>query len=182
MNDSKSIALSLTPEWLDGYCSDLMRRTSAMDKRVTALDALHTFIAVAADAGAQATSGYTAIRATLTRHLDKARAELLQEYAGRLAAALRQHQVTQAGSIFSALSRDGFWQLLGQVEGILDPRLCDEVVAWCRQWLAETQRRAAVHSPYPDAIDFKASGIDLTEYLMMSDISKFFAITRDSRG
>lgn len=180
MNESRSITLRLTTEWLDGYCSDLMRRTSAMDKRVTALDALYTFLSVAAEPAELASPAYAAIRATLSHHLDQARAELLQEYAGRLAAALRQHQVTQAGSIFSALSRDGFWQLLGQVEGMLEPRFCDEVATWCRQWLAETQRRAAVHSPYPDAIDFKASGIDLTEYLMMSDINKFFAITDDS--
>lgn len=174
MNHPKSISLTLTAAGLDAYCSDLMRRTSALEKRVTALDALHTFISVAAEPAEQASPAFAAIRLTLSRYLDQARAELLQEYAGRLAEALRQHQVTQAGSLFTALSRDGFWQLLGQVEGILGPRHCEELAAWSRQWQVDTQSRAAAHSPYPDAIDFKASGIDLTEYLMMSDINKFF--------
>jgi hypothetical protein len=168
------VTLTLTAEWLDGYCHDLQRRTTSLEKRVTALDALQTFMAIATEPGEQASSGFAAIRSTLAQHIDQARAALLQEYADRLGEALRRHQVMHAATLFSALSRDGFWQLLTPLEDRLGPETTAEVAAWCRQWLAETQSRAAAHSPYPDAIDFKASGIDLTEYLMFTDLNKFF--------
>jgi hypothetical protein len=168
------LTLSLTAAWLDGYCRDLVRRTSVPEKRVAALDALQTFIAVAADAGAQATSGYTAIRETLAHHLEQARAELLREAGEKLTAALRDQQLAPAAALYTALSRDAFWQLLKQVEAGLDPQATADLAAWCRHWLAQTQQAAAAHSPYPDAIDFKASGIDVTSYLMMCDLNKFF--------
>jgi hypothetical protein len=174
MTTSAPITLTLTAEWLDGYCRDLLRRTTSLEKRVTALDALQTFVTIATEPGEQATPGFAAIRATLAHNIDQARAELLQEYADRLASALRRHEVTRAATLFTALSRDGFWQLLGPVEARLGPEATAQVVTWCRQWLTEARSRGTAHSPYPDAIDFKAAGIDITEYLMFTDLNKFF--------
>jgi hypothetical protein len=169
-----SITLTLSAEWVDGYCRDLLRRTSSVDKRLAALDALNTFFGVAATSGEQATPAFAAIRTTLAHHLEQARAELLQHSATQLAAALNRQQLARASTIFAALSRDAFWQLLGRVEERLGAQQTAQLAAWCRQWMAQVKSHAAQHSPYPDAIDFKASGIDLTEYLMMSDIDKFF--------
>ncbi|MCW8919583.1 MAG: hypothetical protein OQL08_12330 [Gammaproteobacteria bacterium] len=171
---SSSITLSLSAQWVDDYCRDLARRTSSAEKRLAALDALNTFVGVAATPDEQATAAFTAIRATLMQHTEQARAELLQHSATQLAEALRQQQLARAATLFSALSRDAFWQLLERVETILGPQQTVQLAAWCKEWLAQMKELAAQHSPYPDAIDFKASGIDLAEYLMMSDINKFF--------
>jgi hypothetical protein len=169
-----TLTLTLSAEWVDNYCRDLARRTASTPKRLAALDALNTFFAVATAPGEQARPAFAAIRTTLAQHLELARNALLQESATLLAEALRQQQPRQACALFTALSRDGFWQLLGRVEAMLTPREREQVAAWCQQWLAQMMSRAAQHSPYPDAIDFKASGIDLTEYLMASDLNKFF--------
>jgi hypothetical protein len=151
-----------------------VRRTSAAEKRLAALDALQTFIGVAADVGEQTKPVFAAIRETLADHIEQARAALLQEAGEKLTAALREQQLARAAAIYTALSRDAFWQLLLQAETGLGSQATAEVAAWCRHWLVQTQQASAVHSPYPDAIDFKAAGIDVTSYLMMGDLNKFF--------
>lgn len=169
-----SITLELSATWLDGYCQDLARRSATPEKRLAALDALNTFIAVAISPGEQSGTPFTAIRQTLAQHLDQARAQMLQEHGRRVVQALRERDLAKLGASFSSLSRDSFWRLLENAETLMGADETQQVAHWCRQWTTDAKQRAAAASPYPDALDLKAAGLDVTEFMAMSDLHKFY--------
>lgn len=174
MKNSHQLQLTLSAEGIDNYCHELARHSTRVERRVAALDALQTFVASMAGPAEQAQAGYAAIRETLERHIEGARAELHAAQTTALADALSARSLGRITRIYAALSRDAFWQLLNSVESRLGAEACRGVAAWSEGWLLQAKERSAQASPYPDAMDFKAAGIEVDEYTAMSDICKFF--------
>ncbi len=173
MNSVEQIRIELGAAWVDEYCGELARSVSSLEKRLAALDAISTFIATAASPAEQVKPSYTRIRTTLSHHFELALQALMQERGERIVRALGTQDISQLSTIFHGLSRESFWQLLEQAEAVMEEREWQKVVSWSQQWMQQAKQRAEDASPYPDAIDFKAAGIAVTEYATMSDLSKF---------
>lgn len=176
----QTISLQLTAEAVDSYCRDLERRTSSVEKRIVSLDALRTFLAVQLGTAEQANPEYEAIRRCLDNHFDRARHQLHQQQSGQLIEALMQKNLSRLAALYQALSRDAFWQLMEEVKSSLGRETSEGVGLWSMAWLDDVKRRSAELSPYPDAIDFKAVGIDVVDYSLMRDIASCFATLMDS--
>jgi hypothetical protein len=146
-----------------------------VEKRIAAVDALRTFLAVQVDTAEQTGRGYSEIRETLERHFEQARSELQQLQLGHLVEALGQQRLALIGRLYQPLSRDAFWQLMMEARQILGAEVCDAVAVWAAEWVDDVERRSALLSPYPDSIDFKAVGIEVADYSMMRDIARCFA-------
>lgn len=174
MDKPQHLELTLSAEGIDNYCRGLVRHVPSVERRVVALDALQTFVAAMSGPAGQVQPVYAAIRETLARHLDGARAELHAAQAKALVEALSLRSLPRITPIYTAVSRDAFWQLLGTAAERLGAEACRELAAWSDGWLAELTARSAQLSPYPDAIDFKALGVEVVEYTAMSDICKYF--------
>lgn len=176
MHSTDAITLQLTARGIDAYCRDLARRTPTLEKRVAALDALTTFISTQADAGEQAKAEFSAIKQTLLDHFEQAREALLSERAQRLQQALLAHHLPQLATLYTSLSRDAFWTLLGRIEQQLDSVALQSLRSWAREWMSQAKQRAQQASPYPDTIDFSAAGIEPSEYLAMTDLCRYLGV------
>lgn len=176
MHSTRTITLQLTADGVDRYCRELARRSPSLEKRVAALDALVTFISTQTDSGEQAKAEFVSIRKTLLDHFEQARAALLEERAGRLQQALQARHLSGIAALYTSLSRDAFWTLLGRVEQQLDTVARGALRSWASGWMTQATQRARQASPCPDAIDFKAAGIDTSEYLAMTDMCRYLGI------
>lgn len=173
MPSPSAITLQLTASGIDAYCRDLARRSPTLEKRVIAIDTLITFIASQADAGDQAKGEFVAIKQRLLDHFEQARTTLLAERAQRMQQALIKQQLLTITMLYSTLSRDAFWTLLGQAVQQLDETASTSLRSWAESWLSHAKQCAQQASSYPDAIDFNAAGIDATEYLAMTDLCRY---------
>lgn len=182
MHSTNAITLQLTAPGVDAYCRELARRSPTPEKRVAALDALITFISTQVDSGEQAKAEFVAIRQTLLDHFEQAREALLDERAERLLRALQAQHLHDIAALYASLSRDAFWSLLGRVEQQLDAATLNSLRGWVSGWLAQARQRAQQASPYPDAIDFKAAEIDVSEYLAMTDLGRCLGVDTGNEG
>ncbi len=173
MRSTTAITLQLTAHGVDAYCRELARRSPTPEKRVAALDALITFISSQTEPGEQAKAEFLAIRKTLLDHFEQARAALLDARAERLQQALQARHLPDIATLYTTLSRDAFWTLLGLVEQRLDTAAMDALRSWASGWMTQAKQRAQQASPYPDAIDFKAAGVDASQYLAMTDLCRY---------
>lgn len=176
MHSTNAITIQLTADGIDSYCRELVRRSPTPEKRVAALDALVTFISSQTDSGEQAKAEFVSIKKALLDHFEQAREALLEERAGRLHQALQARRLPDIAALYTSLSRDAFWTLLGRVEQQLDTATSDSLRTWASGWLTQARQRAQQASPYPDAIDFKAAGIDASEYLAMTDMCRYLGV------
>jgi hypothetical protein len=176
LRQTNTITLQLTASGIDTYCRELARRSPTLEKRVSAIDALITFISAQTDVGEQAKAEFLSIKQTLLDHFEQAREALLDERAQRLLKALQAQSLPHIALLYSSLSRDAFWALLGRVEPQLDAAAFDAIRSWASGWLTQAKQRAQQASPYPDAIDFKAAGIDVTEYSAMTDLARYLGV------
>lgn len=176
MHSNKTITLRLTAAAIDAYCRDLTRRSPTLEKRVAAIDALITFISTQTEPGEKAKEEFVSVRKTLLDHFEQAREALLDERAGRLREALQARRPPRIAMLYAALSRDAFRAVLDRVLRELDVDAMQQLRDWTSGWLREAKQRAAQASPYPDAIDFKAAGIDVSEYLAMSDLCRYLGV------
>ena len=170
MYPTDAITLQLTTRGVDAYCRELARRSPTLEKRVAALDTLLTFVSTQTDTGEQAKAEFASIRQTLLDHFEQAREALLHERAQRLRQALQAQHLSGITAVYGALSRDAFRTLLLRVEQQLDTAAVAALRSWASAWLNQAKQRAEQASPYPDAIDFNAAGIDVSEYLAMTDL------------
>ncbi len=125
--------------------------------------------------GQQVKPEFQSIKQILLDHFEQARAALLNERAQRLLKALQAQSLPHIALLYASLSRDAFWALLGRVEPQVDAAALDAIRRWAFDWLTQAQQRAQQASPYPDAIDFKAAGIEVTEYSAMTDLARYLA-------
>ncbi len=176
MRSTNAITLQLTASGIDAYCRELARRSPTLEKRVAAIDAIITFISTQTDVGEQAKAEFRAIKHTLLDHFEQAREALLDERAQRLQQALQKRHLPSIAMLYTSLSRDAFWTLLGRVERQLDAAALSALRSWAAGWLIQAKQRAQQASPYPDAIDFNAAGIDASEYLAMIDLGRYLGV------
>ena len=182
MHSTDAITLQLTARSVDTYCRELSRQSPALEKRVAALDAIITFISTQADTGEQAKAEFSSIRQVLVDHFEQAREALLNERAQRLHQALQAQHLPDITALYTSLSRDAFWTLLGRVEQQIDTAAVDSLRSWASAWLIQAKQRAQQASPYPDAINFNAAGIDVSEYLAMTDLCRYLGVDTDEKG
>ncbi len=175
MTESGNIHLRLDAAGIDSYCRGLARHLATPEKRIAALDALKTFLAAQVSSGERQKPAFSQIELILAHHFDEARAELQQRQAASLVTALRDRALGEITPIYTALSRDAFWQLLEMAERELEIAQRPALAEWSRDWLAQAETRSAEASPYPDSIDFKAAGIAVADYTAMRDICHFFS-------
>lgn len=175
MTADDTLTLRYTPEQVEHFCRHLATHAPGSEQHLAALTALQTFLAAGADAGEQARPVYLAIRQTLERELEQARAALLQHNVQRLAQALRRQDIGAIAALFRPLSRSGFWEAMTRAADALDDATLAALAQWSRQWVEEAKRRGEQASGYPDAIDFHKAGIDVSEYTAMSDVQRFTA-------
>lgn len=169
------VTLTLSAATINTYCHDLVRRLPSIERRIAAIDALRTFLAVQIATAQQAGPGYAAIRETLEHHFEQARSELQRRQLGQLVEGLGRQRLASIGRLYQALSRDAFWQLMEEARLALGSEASDAVAVWATEWLHDVEARSAQLSPYPDAIDFMALGIEVGDYTMMYDIARCFA-------
>lgn len=172
--NSKAILLKLTASGIDRYCEELARRSPSLEKQVAALDALATFVLTQTDSGEQAKAEFAAIKQTLQAHFERARQALLAERAQGLRRALVSQKLSAIAAIYTSVSRDAFWTLLGAVEQDLGASERTACRQWASGWLAQAKQRAQEASGYPDAVDFAAAGIDVVDYAAMTDVCRYF--------
>lgn len=182
MRSTNVITLQLTAHGIDSYCRELTRRAPIPERRVAALDALITFISTQTDPGEQAKAEFAAVRQTLLDHIEQAREALLQERARRLHQALQARHLPDITALYTSLSRDAFWTLLGRVAQQLDSAALDSLRRWASAWLTQAGQRARQAGPGPDAIDFRAAGIDSAEYLAMTDLGRYLGVEAGKEG
>jgi hypothetical protein len=176
MDSTNAIRLHLTVSGVDAYCCELSRRSPTLEKRVAAIDAIITFVSSQTDAGERAKAEFLSIKQTLLDHVEQAREALLDERAQRLRRALQAQNVPSTAFLYTSLSRDAFWTLLQRVEQQLDAAALSALRGWASGWLAQAKQRGQQVSSYPDAIDFKSAGIDVSEYSAMSDLCRYFGV------
>jgi deoxyribodipyrimidine photolyase len=175
MTSPDVLSLHFTVEQVEGFCRHLASHAPGSEQHLAALTALQTFVASGADAGEQARPVYQAIRQAVERHLEQARAVLMQQNVQRLRQALEQRNVSAVAALYRPLSRSGFWEALTRAAGAFDDTALSDLARWSRQWVEEAKRRGEQASGFPDAIDFHKAGIDVTEYTAMSDVQRFTA-------
>ena len=176
MRSTNAITLQLTAHGIDSYCRELARRSPTLEKRVAALDALITFVSSQTEPGEQAKAEFVSIKQTLLDHFGQAQEALLNERAQRLHQALQAQHLPHITNLYASLSRDAFWALLGRVEQQLDAAALDTLRNWASGWMLQAKQRAQQASPYPDAIDFNAAGIDAADYLAMTDVCHYLDV------
>ena len=182
MRSTNAITLQLTARGVDAYCRELARQSPTLEKRVAALDALITFISTQTDTGEQAKAEFVSIKQTLLDHFEQAREALLDERARRLHQALQTRRLADISTLYTSLSRDAFWTLLGRVEQQLDTAAVDALRSWAAAWLIQARQRAQQASPYPDTIDFNAAGINASEYLAITDLCRYLGAETGEKG
>ncbi|MEN6587126.1 MAG: hypothetical protein ABFE02_13895 [Sulfuricella sp.] len=165
----QSFSLELTPPEVEARCAALWQQFRSPGRVVTALVAMQSLFALA-PAGTQETAPYREIHAIMARHAEHARNQLIAESVQRLQAALQHRETREIGRIHADLSRNGFWQAASAAGHGSDGAELVGDIAWLAQWCQGARARAEAASGYPDALDFRAAGIDAEEYTAMDEL------------
>jgi hypothetical protein len=169
MKQEQDIQLRVTPESITQFCREVTRSSGNIGRKHATLVALSGFITRHAGTGAH-TSTYERIQAIIRDFSGQTRTSLLEEYAEALAQALLDGYWPEVARVHAAVSRNGFMGVLGRAMNTLNAedqeRKADEIRNWCEK----AEQAASGASGYPDAMNFRAAGIDLRQYTAMSDI------------
>lgn len=156
--------LALTPQAVEALCAGLWQQFRGPGQIISALVALQSLLALAPPGDRESTS-YRDIQAAIARHAETARVQLLAECESRLLLALERRDTTEITRVHGSLSRNGFWQAAAPARGRENGDL-----AWLAQWCKNARARAEAASGYPDALDFRAAGINAEEYAAMQEL------------
>lgn len=173
MND-KVLNLKIEADELERLCAQLLSRSRDLVKTQDSLVTLETFIK-RFGAGSDGSEAYRAIEAVMARYTEQAREQLLQQKMQELLQALKSRDTSAIALIHTPLSRNGFHLIAQQAMTQLTQAELDEIRQWAVVWTTEARKRADQYSPYPDAPDFRAVGIDRNVYLAMQDMSRYLA-------
>lgn len=169
MSPNLAFSLELTPQEVEAHCAALWQQFRSPGQVLAALVAMQSLFALA-PAGKRENAPYREIQAIVARHAEKARSELLKESERRLLAALQHKETREITRIHAGLSRNGFWQAASAAGGGRDGADLAGDIAWLAQWHQSARTRAEAASGYPDALDFRAAGIDAAEYAAMDEL------------
>ena len=166
---TQRISLQLTADGIEAFCREIVDGSANTGRKHATLVALEGFIARHAGTDSHSPA-YQEILRRIRNFSERTRSELLLEQARALTEALRRDDAVAAGRIHRSLSRNGFAQVAARARRQMEPderrRIRGRVHDWCQQ--AELAARAA--SGWPDAMNFRAAGIDLEVYRAMKDI------------
>lgn len=169
------LTLQLDPERVDAFCRRLAEHTPSPEQALAGLTAMQSFLADATGPAEQESEAYRIIRQSLASRLESVRDRLVGETAARLKTALAARDATAVAQIYRPLSRSGFWAALE----VLAPRCTaaemDEFADWAGEWMVLAKSKGEAASGYPDALDFGKAGIDVGEYVAMTDVATFLA-------
>ncbi|HHH38869.1 MAG TPA: hypothetical protein ENK50_04765 [Sedimenticola sp.] len=181
MMATEELNLRLTPDAVTAFCREVTRGADNPGRQHAALVALAGFVARHAGAAAH-TPVCDHILAIIREFSEGTRERLLQAHAEALSSALRDGYRPGVARIHASVSRTGFQEVLGRALMLLPAedraRIADEILDWC----ATAERAAGEASGYPDAMDFRAAGIDLGEYRALSDIRLRLLPGKDAPG
>lgn len=172
MDLPQTLTLRMNTEQLEAFCRHLATHAPGSEQHLAALTALQSFIAAGAGPDEQARPAYQTARQTLERHIEQARARLLQAGARQLLLALQQRDAAAIAALYRPLSRSGFWEVMTQAAAMLDDDSLAAVAQWARHWLADARQRGEQASGFPDAIDFHKAGIDVAQYTALDDVQR----------
>ena len=165
----QAFSLELTPQEVEARSAALWHQFRSPGRILAALVAMQSLFALA-PAGNRENAPYREIQAIVARHAEKARSELLTESERRLLAALQHRETREITRIHADLSRNGFWQAATAAGGGRDAAELAGDIAWLAQWCQSARTRAEAASGYPDALDFRAAGIDAAEYTALQEL------------
>lgn len=172
---TERIKLSFTEKELVDFCRLQIDRSANPGHALAALTSLQAFIALNTTPDVQASDAYKQLRETLAQFLTTARNDLLEENSRRLLNALQLRNIASITTLHGELSRSGFQQTAERALGKLEHVERMTLLNWSGGWCRDATERANAASPYPDAPDFKAAGIDYKEYVAMMDINNILA-------
>ncbi len=173
---NKSLNFQLKPQSLDAFCKKVITRSRNTSNIHEALNVLEAFVSAFAT-DSQGSDIYNEIQSVIKAHSDKTREKLMQEKIQLLQDGLLQKNRTLLASVYNSISRNGFYQNLGQATAKIEAEKIPEIASWVVQWSNNARQKAEQASGYPDALDFKKASIAIDEYQSMSDIAYFFTHT-----
>lgn len=171
MTDSQSITITINSSELEKFCQKLINRSRNTAQTHEALITLETFISLFGRAS-HGTKEYQIIESTINSITEISRAKLLEENTHDLICALKQCNVIKLASVHTPLSRNGFYLILKTAIAELSDTDIQLVMVWSANWLKEAKQLAEEASGYPDAMDFKKSGVSIEEFQAISDIDR----------
>ena len=166
------INLVVEAEALEKFCRSLIARSRDIATVHDALVTLESFI-VLFGRNAHGTTEYQVIESRIKSITDETRTKLLQLRTQELKQALEQCSVEAVTAIHTPLSRDGFYTILQSAVAQMTGNSVATITRWASQWFSDAKQRAETASGYPDALDFKKSGIRIEEYQAMLDTSRY---------
>ena len=113
---------------------------------------------------------YRDIRAQLSARLEQAREQLLGEQAAILGKGLAVMAPAAVAQVHDTLSREAFFLAVERACRNLPLQELDDLRIRVHHWCSEAEGRARDASPYPDAFNWQATGIEAREYLAMQDL------------
>lgn len=165
----QSFRLELTPQEVEARCTALWQQFRSPGRVLSALVSMQSLFALA-PAGTRENAPYREIQAIVARHAEEARNALIGESGQRLQAALQHRETREITRIHADLSRNGFWQAASAANPGRGGAEAMGNIAWLTQWCQSARDRAEAASGYPDALDFRAAGIDAAEYAAMNEL------------
>ncbi|HEM45426.1 MAG TPA: hypothetical protein ENO23_00105 [Alphaproteobacteria bacterium] len=164
------IRLSLDADQAQSLFRRVVDSAHSPAQSLAGLNALELLLGCHTEAGDRQRDVYREVRAALTALLERERERLLAQQAGCLCEALTAQDAAGVARVHGALSREAFYQAARGCAATLPQDALRAAARWARDWRADAEHRAAAASPYPDALDWKAAGIDVQEYLSMGDL------------
>ncbi len=169
MTEDPRITLQVSGDSIEAFCREITRSSANTGRKHATLVALEGFIARHAGPDSHSPA-YEKILARIRDYSGQTRSALLQEQTAALSPALQARRPAEIGRIHDSLSRNGFSQVLAAAWDGLPRQERDGVRRWVADWCRRAEQAAREASGYPDALNFRAAGIDLREYRAMKDI------------
>lgn len=169
-----SIDLTIDTDTLERFCDQLIKRSRNRERTLDCLVTLEAFIS-RFSRDSHGSDEFNQVLASIQRHSDKSRQQLLSEKAELLVTALRGLNIDAITAIHLPLSRNGFYEILKAVVDRFSSLELGILTEWSQQWLSYSKQRAEQASDYPDAVDFKKAGINIQQYQAMSDVERLLS-------
>lgn len=171
--ENPALVLHLDPQRLADHAKALVERTRDSAQALAALTTLQVFLDSFADGDSKAGAAYRQAIDSLTEHCEAARARVMADNLRILSDALRNRDGCAIEQAHRALSRNGFHQTALQAIAALSVLERAAAAEWVVAWLADAKARAEAASGYPDAFDFKKTGIAVESYTAMNELKMY---------
>ena len=166
----KRIQLHLNPTQAIALFDRVVQGAHSPSQAMAGLNALALLLGAHTDERDRQGESYGMIRTLLSERIEQARERLLGEQAALLGQALEQFDTERVARVHAILSREAFFLAVARHgQGLPEERLAS-LRSRVRTWCKDAERRARAASPYPDAMDWRAAGIEAREFIAMQDL------------